>query len=413
MRTQIILIILLLGSVGSISAQQRDSTTIPSDSAAAARADSLQLVRELEELLGAGEGETELTAASPTGPINPRMLPDISVVGDLVADLSPDGSTLEGAERFAVREVEVALQAVVDPYFRAGVFLGFSDAEGAAVEQAKLTTTALPYGLQATLGRFLMPVGKLNNSHRHSLHTVDFPHVVQQFLGEEGLKGTGVEISRIFAPFGFYQELLVTAVDGLGESEEGLVTERPANRRLKGLGYSARLRNYVDISESSNIEISTSVLTGLTARPLALPIGDINAANARQSVVGADLTFRWRPLREGLYESFLLRAEYLYQFNDDDVQFAPALTDRGGAYIFARYQLTRRLFLGSRLDWVQAAVPAGDDTRAASAYLEFYPSEFSKLLATYERLSPAFSDPVNRLIFQATFAIGPHKPHPF
>jgi len=412
MRIQIILLTMVLGGAGFTSAQEPDTTVIPTDSAAAARADSIQLARDLAELLGGVDGEQDPSAPA-TGPINPRLLPDISVVGDLVADMSPEGSTQEDGGRFSVREVEVAFQAVVDPYFRGTLFLGFSDAEGAAVEQATLTTTALPYGLQATLGRFLMPVGKLNNSHRHSLHTLDYPYVVQQFLGEEGLKGTGVEISRIFAPFGYYQELLVTVVDGVGETDDDLVTATPANRRLSGLGYSARLRNYWDISENTNVELSGSILTGERARALEIPGSPVNAANARQTIFGGDITFRWRPLRQALYKSFLFRAEYLHQVNEDDPLFESPLADRNGAYVFGRYQLTRRLFVGSRYDWVSEPVVGDADLHAGSAYLEFYPSEFSKLLTTAERVFPAFGDPYNRLVFQATFALGPHKPHPF
>ena len=65
-----------------------------------------------------------------SGPTNPRLLPDISAVGDIVFDLSPDGSTQEDGARLNVREVEVALQAAVDPYFRGDIFLGVSDARG-------------------------------------------------------------------------------------------------------------------------------------------------------------------------------------------------------------------------------------------------------------------------------------------
>ncbi|HYC52669.1 MAG TPA: hypothetical protein VEB19_16270, partial [Gemmatimonadaceae bacterium] len=155
-----------------------------------------------------------VTAQQPA-PVNARMLPDISAVGDFLADLSPKGSTREDRTRLGIREIEIALQAVVDPYFRGDIFLGFSDAEGVHIEQAFLTTTAIP-AIEARLGRFLMPVGKANNTHRHDLHTIEYPWVVQRFLGDEGLKGTGVYVSRVFAPLGFYQELQVTAVDRFG-----------------------------------------------------------------------------------------------------------------------------------------------------------------------------------------------------
>ncbi|MCC7194565.1 MAG: hypothetical protein IT356_03310 [Gemmatimonadaceae bacterium] len=368
------------------------------------------------------------------GPTNPRMLPDVSAVGDLVADLSPKGSTQPDLSRFAVREVEVALQAVVDPYFRGDVFLGFSDAEGASIEQAFLTTTALPGGLQARLGRFLMPFGKQNTTHRHDLHTVEYPYIIQRFFGSEGLKGTGATLSDVFAPFGFYQEFMVSVTDRAGERAEGLTPAAPANRNLDGLGYSARLRNYWDISEATNIEVSGSAITSLREQPLALPAGaasgDVNAVNVRQSVFAGDVTFRWRPLQQGLYKSLILQAEVMHQANDipsvvpplgrpGPGASAPPLAYAGptsgytGGYVFGRWQLSRRLYAGARYDALQDPEAEGARFTAGSALLEWYPSEFSKLIAQYERTSPSGGPALDRILLQASFAIGPHKPHPF
>ena len=413
------------------SAQQRDSTRrdstarrTPADSARAA--DSIAVLRELERLQREPRAQTQ---GQQQGPTNPRLLPDISVVGDLIADASPKGSTQEGGERFSVREVELAVQAAVDPYFRGDVFLGVSDLEGIGIEQAYLTATSLPWGLEVRLGRFLMPVGKQNTTHRHDLHTVDYPYAIQRFFGEEGLKGTGIYASRIFAPFGFYQELILTAVDRFGEAEEGAApTFEPINKKLTGLGYSARLRNYWDLNEASNFELSLSGVTGKREQPI-LELGEVApfSTGARQSVVGADFTYRWRPLQQGLYKSFIVQAEFMRQLNERDPRldlpagvpssnftYGGPSTDLSGAYVFARYQVTRRAYLGARFDTFQEEADATRRTStAASGYLEYFPSEFSKLMAAYERYSPTEGSAANRILLQATFALGPHKPHPF
>jgi hypothetical protein len=405
-----------------LSAQQPDSTRrpplSPADSAKAVR-DSIALMRELEK------AQQPTTTASPTaggaqGPTNPRMIPDISAVGDLVGDFSPKGSTQEDGSRFGAREVELAVQAAVDPYFRGDVFLGISDLEGLAIEQAYLTATALPYQLEARLGRFLMPFGKQNTTHRHDLHTVEYPYVLQRFLGEEGLKGTGIYVSKVVAPFGFYQELLLTAIDRLGEAPEGLITDEPVNQQLGGMGFSARLRNYWDLSQSTNIEFSASAATGKREQPVAVVAGEPNAILARQSLAGVDFTFRWRPLQQGLYKSFILQAEVLRQLNErvGVAGYEGPQRDLDGAYLFARWQLTRRLYLGGRYDWVQDPEltlnsPDARTLTAGSGYLEWFPSEFSKLVAAFERRSPQGEPGVNRILLQATFALGPHKPHPF
>lgn len=430
MRISICSAALLLLSAGGAAAQQ-DTTRTQAQRDSAAAADSLAIVRELQGAQSAGDTTpTGQPAGGGSGAPNAgpaqRLLPDISVVGDFVGDLSPEGSTQEGGHRFGVREIEIAAQAAVDPYFRGDVFLGFSDEEGVSIEQAYLTTTSLPWGLEARVGRFLMPFGKLNTTHRHDLHTIEYPWVVQTFLGAEGLKGTGLYASRVFSPFGFYQELQVTAVDGLGEPVEGLSTAEPVNKKLGGLGYSARLRNYVDLSQATNLELSFSALTGKVAHPVDVPESDaVNAFATRQTTLGADLTFRWRPLQQGLYHSVILQGEVMHQLNHDpgaDVQLPDGTTvgflgprrNFTGAYAFGRYQVSQRTFVGARFDWVQdPTTEDGDALTAGSGYLEFFPSEFSKLSAAYERLNPAFGDGVNRILLQATFALGPHKPHPF
>jgi hypothetical protein len=410
------------------------------DSIAKAVRDSVALMKELGGALAAPADTAGRTPAQnqPTGPqggpTNPRLLPDISAVGDFVADLSPKGSTQEDGARFSVREVELAVQAVVDPYFRGDVFLGISDLEGISIEQAYLTTTSLPNQLEVRLGRYLMPVGKQNTTHRHDLHTIEYPYVIQRFLSTDGLKGTGVQASRVFSPFGFYQELILNAVDRLGEREDSLTPFESANKSLGGLGYAARLRNYVDVSEAANFELSFSAITGKREQPLTASyasqlVDGVNAALARQTVLGADLTYRWRPLQQGLYKSFILQSEIMHQINESDpglpgvngcaecvsasLGYAGPTRDFTGAYVFARWQLTQRGFIGSRYDWLQDPITDGRTLNAGSVYLEWFPSEFSKLVAGYEAVAPSGGTTVNRLLLQASFALGPHKPHPF
>ncbi|HEX7121925.1 MAG TPA: hypothetical protein VF178_06090, partial [Gemmatimonadaceae bacterium] len=293
------------------------------------------------------------------------------------------------------------------------------------LEQAYLTTSSLPWELEVRLGRYLMPFSKQNTTHRHDLHTVEYPYVLQRYLGPEGLKGTGISVSRIFAPFGFYQELLVSVNDRFGEAPEELTTSRPVNEDLDGLTYTARLRNYWDLSSAANVELSASALTALVEQPVTGAAGEVNAAASRQTMWGVDLTYRWRPPRQGLYRSFILQAEVLQQHNrrpgelpppapGDQVVYDGLAGTLTGGYVFARYQLGRRTFVGARFDTLDDPEFGGARTEAASAYWQFYPSEFSKLMAAFERVRfPGGAGAANRILLQATFALGPHRPHPF
>jgi hypothetical protein len=436
MRTLILLTMLTLGYRAGAAAQQPDTiarrdSVARADSIAAA--DSIAIVRELERMGGAAARSDTATAytGSVRGPINPRLLPDISTIGEVIGDFTPDSSTQESGRRIDIREVELAIGAAVDPYFRADVILGLNDLERISIEESYITAVALPGGLQGRLGRFHMPIGKQNTTHRGELQTIEYPYVIQRFLSPDAGKGTGLWLSEIFSPFGFYEELQLTGVDHFGEDEEGLVTRETANKRLSGLGFSARLRNYIDITEATNIEISGSAATGRRAQPITCgglaSCADFEGTpgvNARQSLAGADVTLRWKPLQQALYRSFILQAEWMRQLNERDpslpivpgtsVAYAGPSRDYDGVYVFARYQLAQRRFLGARFDWVQDLLYAGRTFRAASGYLQFFPTEFSKFVFEYEHtMPPAGEKSLNRFLFQSTFAVGPHRPHPF
>jgi hypothetical protein len=96
------------------------------------------------------------------------------------------------------------------------------------------------------------------------------------------------------------------------------------------------------------------------------------------------------------------------------VEYAGPTGGFNGGYLFGRYQISRRGYVGGRFDVLDDPEFDGERTRAASGYLIFYPSEFSKLVAGYERvMPPGGGSATNRILLQASFALGPHRPHPF
>lgn len=341
--------------------------------------------------------------------------PDVSAVVDLVGDLSPQGSTQGDGTRIAVRQLEVALQAALDAHLRGDVFVELRD-HRVSINEAYLTATALPWGVHARLGRFLMPVGALNTTHRHDLHTVEYPYVVQKLMSDAGLGGTGLTVSRVFAPFGFTQELIVAWEDRFGEPVDSLKAPEQVNRYVDGMGYSARLRNTWTLSRASNMELAASAMTG--NRPTSTGFTDaagLNAVNARQTLAGTDFTWRWTAPEPARHRSLLVQAEWMWQLNDKGwlvnpgAAGAPVIRDYDGGYVYARWQLARRVFAGGRWDSVRdPAAPAARLT-AGSTVLEWYPNEFSKFLATWEHRRTAARAGEDRILLQASFAIGSHR----
>lgn len=411
----------------------------PADTAAADTTKDA-LAREIDRLLRdtAGVPLPDYPRAAPAQ--QPRTFqslnPDISAIGELLADLSPQrAATLEDGSRFLMRETELGIQAIVDPFFRADFFIGVHPEE-VEVEEAYVTALALPGGLQARVGRFHLPLGKINLTHRPEILTVDYPLVLREYFGEEGFASSGLGLSRIFTPLGFFQEVQVYALSGIereeehgeeeGEAEEAEVIERQRDV-FEQLAFLGHLRNYWDLSSAANVELGFSAAVGSVERLVPLPCDPsencpldqpppVQQTFETQAFYGADFTMRWRPPQRSIYRSFAWNTEVVA--NDTPEQLL------WGGFTQAQWQLSRRWYLGARFDAVQTleeheetegAEPAEPEwRRAASGYLTFFPSEFSRFKLGVEReLGALASDDPWRVIVQTTFAIGPHRPHAF
>lgn len=384
--------------------------------------------------------------------------PDISVIGDFLVDLSPDQPQFtEDGNRFSLREVELGLQSAVDPFFRADVFLALHGGV-LEVEEAYLTALSLPWELQARLGRFHLPMGKVNLTHRPELLTVEYPLVVRTYFGPEGFTGTGVGISRIFAPLGFFQEIQLFVLNGI-ESEghahdhghehghdghdhpeddhlDGLIVGGPERTGLEQFALLAQLRQFHEFTPATNLELGVSAAVGSVERyrtanaagPTSDPSApDVLRAFPTQRLYAAHAVVRWRPPARGLYRSFRWDVE---AFGHDGPE-----SRVWGAFSQVQWQGGRRTYLGARMDAVQVpgfqeVVRHGEGEHrhvhlyreegggwryASSGTLTFFPSEFSRFRFAVERtFGEDWKDGgLWRAVFQTTFAIGPHRPHPF
>src|SRR5581483_3620380 len=123
-------------------------------------------------------------------------------------DLHADGT--RHALGAAVQEVELAFSAIVDPYFKGEVYLTIPNLDGIEVEEAFATTTSLPWNLQVKAGSFRGAFGRQNGQH---LHVQDFtrrPLINAAFLGADGMRGPGVQVSWL-SPLPFFLTLSAEA----------------------------------------------------------------------------------------------------------------------------------------------------------------------------------------------------------
>ena len=326
--------------------------------------------------------------------------PDISVIGNFLGKAGQNNPYEFGSNDMRppmqLDEAEVAFQAFVDPYAKANFFLSLTPA-GIDVEEGYANFITLPYDLTAKVGKMKALFGKDNTWHTHVRPWVDQPLVIHNFFGEEGLNDTGISVSKTISnPWNVFLE-------ASGEVFKGDVENVFERREQKDLFYNAHLKAFRDITENSNLELGTSYARGALA----------GASSGTNQFAGIDVTYRWKPLMQGLYKSFIGRLEAIADDRSD--------VDRHlkGFYASADRQFTRRLFAGVRVDSGDRAVAGEPSTlrftdRGAAATITFWPSEFSQLRGELRRIRYGdVSRTVNEFLFQLQFSIGAHGAHSF
>lgn len=317
--------------------------------------------------------------------------PGISVIGNFTGTVGRN--SVRPVSTMEVHETEIAFQAIVDPFARADFFVSVTP-EGVELEEGYLTFTSLPAGLVAKVGKMRAAFGKVNALHNDGLPWVDRPLVTENLVGgEEGINDAGASVSRIFeGP----KELFLEATGQVfrGESE-GLFTPSRA-REVSVVGH---LRAYKDLTESTNLDLGFSYARGYNDA----------APGLTTNLYGADATFRWKPLRRAIYNSFLARAEFVWSRRHE----LPITQRAFGFFTSAEYRLNRRWTLGGRFDHSERALAANETDTGFSAILTYWPSEFSQIRGQYRFARYAEGRDANELRFQLLFNLGAHGAHPF
>ena len=347
---------------------------------------------------------------------NAKLLnPDISMIGDFIGTMGRN--TVQPSRALELHESEVGLQAIIDPYARADVFISFGE-EGVNVEEGYVTFTSLPAELRLRVGKMRAEFGKVNAIHNHAMAYIDRPLATNNLVGgEDGIDDAGMSLTRILpAPKNWFLE--GTAQVFRGDSSDVFQSSRRQDVSVVG-----HLRAYKDLGESTNLDLGISYARGHNDQEAALlkTSGIVGHNQFLTNLYGADATLRWKPLRRAIYKSFLWRTELFWSARDQ--LSAPTggffETQHGfGMYSSAEYRVNRRWTVGGRFDRSGHAANAALTDNGFSAILTYWPSEFSQIRGQYRfgRLanpaSAGLSD-ANELLFQFLFVMGAHGAHPF
>jgi hypothetical protein len=353
--------------------------------------------------------------------------PDVSVIPRFRLE-SNDGVNLPAKREFSrpdfsMEEFELALQAYLNPYARADIFLtkpGLGE-EPVEVEEAYATfLRGLPLDLNVRMGKYLAEFGKLNSLHPHAWPFLTQPLSQARFLGNEGINDLGVSAS-ILIPTGatLYTKLTVDVLKG-----SSVAALDPNATQLSGgpglvdtvspqpyYANSARLMTFLPVGDNSDLEIGLSGLTGIH-----------DPYNHYRFYYGnLDFKYKWKP---DLYRSFVLQGEGLLNFRkvkEGGSDASPVVRKEivtGGFYVSGDYQFRKIFSIGARYDWTLSPYSKDDKAQGVAVFLGFYPVEETtafRLQYQHTRTeSPGAAKlSVNTVTLQFMFSMGPHKAHPF
>jgi hypothetical protein len=336
---------------------------------------------------------------------------------------------------FNARNSEIALDGAVDPYFEgfANIVLKLDNDNETEIEleEAFLQTTDLPFGLQLKGGQFFAAFGRINPTHPHTWDFVDDPLVHGLFLGSDGLRGVGAQVSWT-VPVSWYSQLILGAQNGRGNTgfslrnpgDDGVFFGRlTTDRELRGLQdfvYIPRWENSVDLSPTQTVLAGVSGAFG----------SNETGANSRTEIYGADLLYKWKsPRAEGGFPFVKWQSEVIYRRFEAgrgvDQTFPVAETFHDwGMYSQVVWGFRKGWTAGLRGDYVhmQDSAFTDDPLRQSrsriSADLTWYPTEFSKLRLEYNHdfldANDFLSDrEADSIFFQFEFILGAHGAHKF
>ena len=336
---------------------------------------------------------------------------------------------------FNARNIELAFDGAVDPYFEGFANIVFkldNDNETQVeVEEAFMQTTGLPFNLQLKGGQFFAAFGRINPTHPHTWDFADDPLVHGLFLGPDGLRGVGAQMSWTL-PTPWYSQLLLGVQNGRGATgysfrnpgDNGIFFDRrTTDREMRGLEdfvWIPRWENSLDLSPTQVVLAGVSGAFG----------SNETGADSRTQIYGADFLYKWKSANaEGGFPFVKWQTEVMYRRFEAgrgiNESFPVAETFHDwGMYSQVLWGFKKGWVAGVRGDYVdmQDSKFTDDLDRQSrsriSADLTWYPTEFSKIRLQYNHdfIDDTFflaGRDVDSIFFQFEFILGAHGAHKF
>jgi hypothetical protein len=336
--------------------------------------------------------------------------PEISLNADIFGQINKDD---KDGDNFFAREFEISIISNLDPLSRAAIFLSrhnpggeispFGEEEhdehggGFALEEGYVEWVGLVGGLSLKLGKFFQQFGQINRWHAHALpfQTRSLPHLA--FIGEESLAQTGASIHWL-APFGGDAGVYEATLEVTSSENEELFGE---SNRLSVLGH---LNAFWNLSASTDLDLGLSWING--------SYKDEKFSFAR-NLYGAEMALTWRPPGRSKYRGFTFRGGVMVLDGLVPTDWGPVPATEAQALGFwgaAEARLSQSWLVGVRADLTESPEKPSENAWLFAPTLTWWQSEYVRLRIEYDLVGRSFqSSREGRLLFQTTFAMGPHK----
>ncbi len=350
--------------------------------------------------------------------------PDISILPRFLISANDGERLSEGIRRwsqpdFSFQELEMAIQAYLNPYAKGDVVLTLPgpDLKGGklGVEEVYATVLrGLPADLNLRLGKYRAEFGKLNMIHPHAWPFVTQPLVAERFLGEDGLNDLGISLSALLPTGDLYTRLTVDLLRGSSVGDAAGISDTSGGPLRYAT--SGRLSSFFSLSDLSDLEAGVSMYTG------------IHDPTYRERFWYWNLDFKYK-YRPDTYTSLTVQGEYLLNsrraIRDGTLTSFPSAGGvpeerkirTSGLYVYADYQFLKIFSVGARFDRAESPYHSDDRAHAVALFCGYYPVEETLgLRLHYQNTlseSGGLSRSVNLIALQVLFSLGPHKAHPF
>ncbi len=313
---------------------------------------------------------------------------------DLFAASRDFGAENKKAE-LIIREIELSLEAQINPWLYGMIFLTKPADESLDVEEAAVIAN-LGYGFRLKAGKYRNEFGLLNTIHEPERPQISLPLPITEFLGEEQLRESAVTIGKTIN-FGNGHRSAVSLALLNSENETALNKSQSKDKAYSGKLY------YGYKSSTTAYQLGFSVVTGKNdaAGTLSTNLQVFDFSYFLQPEYAAEYDYSAR---------FMLLGEVFY----NQREMTPGNTNKAqGYWAVADYQFIPAHHLGLGLESTEGILDKSVKSKAYSIHYSWYYSSHGRLQLEARRLKAGNGDNGLEILFQWNIILGPHSEKPF